>query len=158
MAELTDGDVAPAFTLPDRHGEPVSLSSFAPGRVIVYFFPAALTPGCTVEAVDFTTHLDEFTRRGMRVVGISPDPVAKLDAFTAKNDLTVTLLSDPTKQTIEAYGVWGTKTLYGKTVEGILRSTFLVDVAPDGVGTIRHAAYNVRAAGHVERLLKRLGA
>ncbi|MCL1840841.1 MAG: peroxiredoxin [Propionibacteriaceae bacterium] len=157
MVSLTPGETAPAFTLPDQHDTPVSLSSFGPGRVIVYFYPAALTPACTVEAVDFTTHLAEFTARGIRIVGISPDPVDTLAAFTAKNDLAITLLSDPQRQVIDAYGAWGTKTLYGKQVEGIIRSTFLVDVAVDGTATVEQAEYNVRATGHVERLLKHLG-
>ena len=157
MVELSRGDAAPAFILHNQFDAPVSLADFGPGRVIVYFYPAAMTPGCTVEAIDFTAHLDEFAQHGIRVVGISPDPVAKLAAFTTKNDLRVTLLADPDRTTIEAYGAWGTKMMYGKQVEGVIRSTFLVDVADDGTGVIDRAAYNVRATGHVERLLKQLG-
>jgi len=157
MAVLSPGDVAPAFTLTAQSAADVSLAGFAGARVIVYFYPAALTPGCTVEAIDFTTHLDELARAGVHVVGISPDPVEKLVRFTEVNRLRVTLLSDPTRAVLEAYGAWGTKVLYGKTVEGVIRSTFVVDVDADGVGTIAQAEYNVRAKGHVERLLRDLG-
>ena len=124
---------------------------------MVYFYPAALTPGCTIQAIDFTAHLDELAAAGIRVVGISPDPVAKLDRFTQKHHLRVTLLSDPTRTTLEAYGAWGEKMMYGKRVEGVIRSTFVVDVDAAGVGTIARADYNVRAKGHVDRLMDSLG-
>jgi peroxiredoxin Q/BCP len=156
MAELTRGDTAPAFTLDDQTGTPTSLASLGPGRVIVYFYPAALTPGCTIEAVDFSTHSADLSARGIRVVGISPDPVATLATFTAKNDLAITLLADPDRTAIRAYGAWGTRTLYGKKIEGVIRSTFLIGLDDAGLGTIAVADYNVRATGHVARLMKQL--
>ncbi|MCL2317231.1 MAG: peroxiredoxin [Actinomycetia bacterium] len=156
MAALSPGDQAPAFTLDDQTGSPVSLRDFAPGRVIVYFYPAALTPGCTTEAIDFSARLGDFARAGVRIVGISPDRVARLAEFTTKHDLRVTLLADPARTTIDAYGAWGTKVLYGKPVEGVIRSTVVVDVDSSGAGTVVWAEYNVRATGHVDRLMRQL--
>ncbi|EPH02475.1 hypothetical protein HMPREF1531_01782 [Propionibacterium sp. oral taxon 192 str. F0372] len=157
MTELATGDPAPAFTLHNADGKEVSLSDYAGKKVIVYFYPAALTPGCTTQAVDFSESKEAFDAEGIDVVGISPDPVAKLDKFRSKNALSVELLSDPDREVIKAYGAWGMRSLYGKQVEGLLRSTFLVEVDSSGVGTIALAQYRVRATGHVARLQKKLG-
>lgn len=157
MTTLAIGDAAPPFTLPDADGKLVSLSDFAPGKVVVYFFPAALTPGCTTQAVDFTANLGDFERAGMMVVGISPDPVSKLAQFKTTEHVTFPMLSDADKSVLKAYGAYGEKVLYGKTVMGVLRSTFVVDVDADGHGTVDVAQYNVRAAGHVSKLRKELG-
>jgi thioredoxin-dependent peroxiredoxin len=157
MTTLTVGDAAPPFTLPDADGNMVSLSDFAPGKVVVYFFPAALTPGCTTQAVDFTANLGDFERAGMMVVGISPDPVTKLAEFKTTEHVTFPMLSDADKSVLKAYGAYGEKVLYGKTIVGVLRSTFVVDVDPEGDGTVEVAQYNVRAAGHVNKLRQELG-
>ena len=157
MARLQTGDPAPAFTLPDADGASRSLAEFAGGRVIVYFYPAAMTPGCTTQAIDFTAHADEFGNAGYTVVGISPDSPAKLAAFRAKEDLDVVLLSDEDKAVMKAYGAFGTKMLYGKEIEGVLRSTFVVDVDAQGRGTVSEAQYNVKATGHVAKLRRDLG-
>ena len=157
MTTLQIGDVAPAFTLPNADGDEVSLADFAAGRVVVYFYPAALTPGCTTQAVDFTANLGDFEAAGLTVVGISPDSVDKLAQFRATEHVTFPLLSDADKSVLKAYGAFGEKTLYGKTVLGVLRSTFVVDVDEAGVGTIAVAQYNVRATGHVEKLKRDLG-
>lgn len=154
---LDKGAVAPAFTLTDADGNEVSLSDFAGRRVIVYFYPAAMTPGCTTQACDFTTHRTDLEDSGVAaVLGISPDKPEKLAKFRAKESLTVTLLSDPDRTTLEAYGAYGEKMNYGKKIMGVIRSTFLVDVDDKGVGTIAEPRYNVKATGHVERLLKEL--
>lgn len=157
MAKLQVGDRAPSFALPDADGTVVSLSDYAGRRVVVYFYPAALTPGCTTQAVDFTAAAAEFSSAGYDVLGISPDDPAKLQRFRAKEALTVTLLADPDRTVLEAYGAWGSKMLYGKEITGVIRSTFVVDVDAAGVGTIAVAQYNVKATGHVDRLRKQLG-
>ncbi|MFV0452843.1 MAG: peroxiredoxin [Propioniciclava sp.] len=157
MTRLTSGDTAPAFTLPNADGEEVSLADFAGGRIIVYFYPAALTPGCTTEAVDFTASLPDLAAAGYQVVGISPDPVERLDSFRTKEALRVTLLSDTERSALEAYGAWGTKMLYGKEITGVIRSTFVVSVDAEGTGTVDKAQYNVKATGHVARLRRDLG-
>lgn len=154
---LEVGDPAPAFSLPDADGRSVSLSDFAPGRVIVYFYPAALTPGCTTEAVDFTAALADLAGAGYQVVGISPDSPDKLKKFREKESLGFPLLADPERQALTAYGAFGTKVLYGKQIEGVIRSTFVVDVGADGRGTVALAQYNVKAAGHVDKLKRDLG-
>ena len=151
---LEKGDTAPAFTLPNDKGEQVSLADFAGQRVIVYFYPRANTPGCTTEACDFTEKLDEFSNAKVTVIGISPDPTEKLADFRAKHDLGVELLGDESKETHTAYGAFGEKKMYGKVTQGVIRSTFLVDVDADGVGTIAQCQYNVRASGHVGRILR----
>jgi thioredoxin-dependent peroxiredoxin len=151
---LEPGDPAPDFTLPDADGHEVSLSSFRGQRVIVYFYPAAMTPGCTKEACDFRDNLAELNGQGITVLGISPDPPAKLARFRDKEGLTFPLLSDPDHKVLEAYGAYGEKKLYGKTTVGVIRSTFVVD--PDG--TIARAMYGVKATGHVARLRADLGA
>jgi peroxiredoxin Q/BCP len=149
---LAPGDPAPDFTLPDADGTPVSLSSYRGRRVIVYFYPAAMTPGCTKEACDFRDHRGEFDDAGLAVLGISPDTPAKLAKFRAKEGLNFPLLSDPGREVLSAYGAFGEKTMYGKTMLGVIRSTFVIDAA----GKIEQAQYNVKATGHVERLRKDL--
>jgi thioredoxin-dependent peroxiredoxin len=150
---LQPGDVAPEFTLPDADGNPVSLSSFRGRRVVVYFYPAAMTPGCTKEAVDFSNSLDELDASGVAVLGVSPDEPAKLVKFRERDSLTFPLLSDPDTKVLQAYGAYGEKKLYGKTMVGVIRSTFIVDAD----GRIEKAFYNVKATGHVERILRELG-
>lgn len=150
---LAVGDPAPPFSLLDDAGEQVSLSDYAGRKVIVYFYPAAMTPGCTTQACDFSDSLESLTAKGYAVLGISPDPPAKLARFRAKDHLTITLLSDPDKQVLRAYGAFGEKKMYGKTVEGVLRSTFVIGED----GTVADAQYNVRATGHVAKLRTALG-
>ena len=157
MSQLAAGDTAPAFTLPDAQGREISLSDFAGRKVVVYFYPAAMTPGCTTEAVDFTAAREDFLEAGIDVVGISPDTQDAIAKFRDRKDLKVQLLSDPSRETIQAYGAWGERMLYGKPVTGVLRSTFLVEVADDGTATVELAQYNVRATGHVDRLKRDLG-
>jgi len=151
---LEPGDPAPDFTLPDADGHEVSLSSFRGQRVIVYFYPAAMTPGCTKEACDFRDNLAELNGQGITVLGISPDPPAKLARFRDKEGLTFPLLSDPDHAALEAYGAYGEKKLYGKTTVGVIRSTFVVDAG----GMIERAMYGVKATGHVARLRAELAA
>jgi thioredoxin-dependent peroxiredoxin len=153
-SRLQPGDLAPDFTLPDADGNPVSLSGFRGRRVIVYFYPAASTPGCTKEACDFRDNLAELNDAGVDVVGISPDKPAKLAAFRDAEGLTFPLLSDPDKQVLTAWGAFGEKQMYGKTVTGVIRSTFLIDAD----GQIEEALYNVKATGHVTKLRKDLKA
>jgi len=154
--QLQVGDQAPDFTLADADGHQVSLASFAPGRVIVYFYPAALTPGCTTQAVDFTAAMSDLHRAGYTVLGVSPDPVAKLAEFRAQEGISFPLLSDESKQVLNAYGAYGSKQLYGKEVQGVIRSTFVVDLDEAGRGTVSLAQYNVRATGHVDKLRRDL--
>ncbi|MGV0431403.1 thioredoxin-dependent thiol peroxidase [Corynebacterium sp. 20_84] len=149
---LNEGDKAPAFSLPNDKGDTVSLADYAGKRVIVYFYPKANTPGCTTEACDFTENLSEFEDASVSVVGISPDSPEKLAAFRADHDLTIELLSDESKEVMTAYGAFGAKKNYGKIVQGVIRSTFLVGAD----GTIESAQYNVKATGHVGRLLRDL--
>lgn len=149
MAKLEPGDQAPPFTLPDQDGAAVALADFAGKHVVVYFYPADDTPGCTKEACQFNDNLREFDRAGATIVGISPDGAEKHQRFRAKYELGLTLLSDPDHQVMAAYGAWGEKTLYGKRTTGVIRSTFLV--GPDG--TILRAWYNVRADGHAQKVL-----
>jgi peroxiredoxin Q/BCP len=150
---LQPGDVAPEFELPDADGNPVSLTSLRGRRVILYFYPAAMTPGCTRESVDFQAGLADFEAAGATVVGISPDAPPKLAKFREKEGLTFPLLSDPDADVLRAYGAYGEKKLYGRVVVGVIRSTFIID--PDG--KIEHAYYNVKATGHVDRLRRDLG-
>ncbi|MDR0959318.1 MAG: peroxiredoxin [Propionibacteriaceae bacterium] len=156
MTELQRGDAAPDFSLPDASGQTVTLSQFAPGKVILYFYPAAGTPGCTRESVEFTAAAPDFIAAGYQPVGISPDSVEKLAAFTAKESLDVPLLADPDRSVIEAYGVWGERMIWGKPVTGVRRSTFVIEVDADGHGTIVRALYNVKATGHVARVRREL--
>jgi thioredoxin-dependent peroxiredoxin len=154
---LTAGDPAPAFTLPDADGKQVSLSDYAGQRVIVYFYPAAMTPGCTTQAVDFTAAMDELSDAGLHVLGISPDEQSRLAQFREKESVAFPLLSDPGKTVLGAYGAYGEKLLYGKLIEGVIRSTFVVDVGRNGDGNVVIAQYNVKAAGHVDKLRRDLG-
>lgn len=157
VARLTHGSPAPDFTLPDQEGREVSLSDFKDQAVILYFYPAAMTPGCTTQAVDFSAALKEISDAGYQVLGCSPDPVDKLAKFTEKSDLGITLLSDPQREVLEQYAAFGTKKLYGKEIEGVIRSTFVIDMDAEGKGTVREAQYNVRATGHVAKLRRDLG-
>jgi peroxiredoxin Q/BCP len=152
-ARLQPGDTAPAFTLPDADGKPVSLADHLGRKVIVYFYPAALTPGCTKQACDFTDNLDVLAQAGYDVIGVSPDKPEKLAKFRERDGLTITLLSDPDKDVLTTWGAFGEKKLYGKVVEGVIRSTFVVDEQ----GTITLAQYNVKATGHVAKLRRDLG-
>jgi peroxiredoxin Q/BCP len=153
MTRLTAGDPAPDFTLPADDGRPVSLADSRGRRVIVYFYPAAMTPGCTTQACDFTDSLSSLQARGYDVLGISPDSPDRLARFRERDGLTIPLLSDADRSVMKAYGAFGEKKLYGKTVEGVIRSTFVID--EDGV--IELAQYNVRATGHVAKLRRDLG-
>ena len=152
-ARLSPGDPAPDFTLTDDTGAQVSLGALRGRKVIVYFYPAAMTPGCTKQACDFTDSLDSLRAQGFEVLGISPDQPEKLAKFRVRDGLTITLLSDPDKAVLAAYGAFGEKKLYGKTVQGVIRSTFVVDES----GAIEIAQYNVKATGHVAKLRKDLG-
>jgi len=157
VTRLDAGATAPAFTLPDADGRSVSLADYAGKRVIVYFYPAALTPGCTTQAVDFTAAINDLGAAGYDVIGISPDEQAKLAQFRERQSVAFPLLSDPAKEVLTAYGAFGEKLLYGKLVEGVIRSTFVVDVDAKGEGTVAVAQYNVRASGHVDKLKRELG-
>ncbi|HSO65068.1 MAG TPA: thioredoxin-dependent thiol peroxidase [Ornithinibacter sp.] len=150
---LEPGDTAPDFTLPDDTGSPVTMSGLRGGKVIVYFYPAAMTPGCTKQACDFSDSLESLKADGYTVLGISPDQPEKLARFREKEGLTITLLSDADRAVMHAWGAFGEKKLYGKTVEGVIRST--VVVAEDG--TVSHVFYNVKATGHVAKLRRDLG-
>lgn len=152
-SKLEPGDTAPAFTLPDADGNDVSLADYAGKKVIVYFYPAASTPGCTKQACDFRDSLESLTAAGYQVVGISPDAPAKLAKFTAKEELTFPLLADEDHAVAAAYGAWGEKKNYGRTYEGLIRSTVVVDEQ----GNVELAQYNVRATGHVAKLRRDLG-
>ena len=147
------GDPAPDFSLPSDTGETVRLSDLRGNRVIVYFYPAAMTPGCTKQACDFSDSIDRLKAEGYTVLGISPDKPEKLAKFRERDGLTITLLSDVDKDVLTAWGAFGEKKLYGKVVQGVIRSTFVVD--PEGA--IEYAAYNVKATGHVAKLRKDLG-
>jgi peroxiredoxin Q/BCP len=152
MTRLSPGDPAPDFTLTSDDESSVTLSDLRGRKVIVYFYPAAMTPGCTTEACDFTDSLSSLKGAGYEVLGISPDAPAKLAKFRARDSLTITLLSDADRSVMKAYGAFGEKKLYGKTVEGVIRSTFVVDEE----GRIEVAQYNVKATGHVAKLRRDL--
>ena len=149
---LAASDPAPDFTLPDADGKPVALTDYRGRRVVVYFYPAAATPGCTTQACDFRDSLTDLGDAGLEVLGISPDKPAKLAKFRDKEGLTFPLLSDEDRSVLTAWGAFGEKTMYGKTVTGVIRSTFVVDAE----GRIEVAQYNVRATGHVAKLRKDL--
>jgi len=153
MPRLEAGQAAPAFTLDDHTGTSVSLGDFHGRNLIIFFYPAAMTPGCTKEACDFRDSLVRLQQAGYDVVGISPDKPEKLARFVQKESLTYPLLSDPDRAVLEAYGAYGEKTLYGKKVTGVIRSTIVV--APDG--TVALPKYNIKATGHVASLSKALG-
>jgi peroxiredoxin Q/BCP len=149
---LNPGDVAPDFTLKNSAGADVSLSDYRGRNTIVYFYPAAATPGCTTQACDFRDSLSSLQSAGYEVLGVSPDPVGKLASFAEKEGLTFPLLSDETHAVAEAYAAWGEKKNYGRTYEGLIRSTVVVD--PDG--NVALAQYNIRATGHVAKLRRDL--
>lgn len=153
ITRLEAGETAPAFTLTDQDNNQVSLSDFAGKNVIVYFYPAAMTPGCTTEACDFRDNLNSLKSAGYQVIGVSKDTPAKLKEFQEHDGLNFPLLSDTDLAVHNAYGAWGEKSLYGKTVTGVLRSTFVV--SPEGKITL--PLYNVKATGHVASLRKKLG-
>ena len=149
---LQPGDEAPDFTLPDDRGGEVTLSQLRGGRVIVYFYPAAMTSGCTTQACDFSDSLDALQAAGVSVLGISPDPPDRLAEFRERDGLTITLLSDPDKQVLTRWGAFGEKSSYGKTVVGVIRSTLVVGAD----GRVEKAMYNVKATGHVAKLRREL--
>ena len=150
---LSTGDAAPDFTLTNDTGEEVTLADLRGRKVIVYFYPAAMTPGCTKQACDFSESLDSLKGAGFEVLGVSKDKPAKLAKFRERDQLTLTLLSDESLEAHRAYGAYGEKSLYGKTVQGVIRSTFVIDEA----GKIEVAQYNVKATGHVAKLRRDLG-
>ena len=150
---LAPGDPAPSFRLPDADGNEVSLDAFRGRKVVVYAYPAAMTPGCTTQACDFRDSLASLQAAGFDVVGLSPDKPAKLARFREAEGLTFPLLSDPDHRVLEAYGAWGEKQNYGRTYQGVIRSTFVVDES----GRIQLAQYNVKAKGHVAKLRRDLG-
>jgi len=149
---LSPGDTAPEFTLTDDTGAEVGLGDFLGRKVIVYFYPAAMTPGCTKQACDFTDSLDSLQAAGYEVLGISPDKPEKLAKFREKESLTIKLLSDPDRSVMKQYAAFGEKKLYGKVVEGVIRSTVVVDED----GKVFLAQYNVKATGHVAKLRRDL--
>ena len=150
---LSAGDTAPDFTLTSDAGDEVTLSDLRGRKVIVYFYPAAMTPGCTKQACDFSDSLDSLKGAGYEVLGVSKDKPAKLAKFRERDQLTLTLLSDESLEAHRAYGAYGEKKLYGKTVQGVIRSTFVIDET----GTVEVAQYNVKATGHVGKLRRDLG-
>ena len=150
---LAPGDMAPDFTLPTDDGSELTLSSLRGKKVVLYAYPAAMTPGCTTQACDFRDSLASLKGAGYQVVGISPDKPAKLAQFVERDAITFPLVSNPNKDILEAYGAYGEKQLYGKTVTGVIRSTFVIDED----GRIEHAFYNVKATGHVAKLRRDLG-
>jgi len=152
QVKLAVGEAAPDFALPDDKGNTVKLKDFRGRRVVVYFYPAALTPGCTKQACDFRDNLKALDRAGVDVVGISPDKPEKLAKFRKEHKLNFPLLSDPDRGVLTAYGAFGKKMMYGKEVTGVIRSTFVVD----GKGKLEHAAYGVKATGHVDKLRRDL--
>ena len=154
MTALVKGDAAPSFSLPDQDGAIVSLGDYAGRRVVVYFYPADDTPGCTTEACQFSDLVDEYAALDVEVLGISPDGGSKHQRFRAKYGLRIKLLSDPEYEVMALYGAYGPKTLYGRKSVGVIRSTFLVGED----GTIQRAWYNVRADGHAGKVLEALKA
>ena len=150
---LAAGDPAPDFSLADDRGGTVSLSDLRGRKAIVYVYPAAMTPGCTAQACDFSDNLESLSGQGYAVVGVSPDSPERLARFRDKEGLTITLLSDPDKEMLRAWGAFGEKKLYGKVVEGVIRSTVVLDEE----GVVTHAWYNVKASGHVAKIMRDLG-
>jgi peroxiredoxin Q/BCP len=153
MTRLSPGDPAPDFALSDADGKTVKLKDYRGRKVVVYFYPAAMTPGCTTQACDFRDSLDSLNAAGFTVLGISPDKPEKLAKFRDRDSVTFPLLSDSERSTLEAYGAFGEKTMYGKKVTGVIRSTFVVDEK----GKVEVAQYNVKATGHVAKLRRDLG-
>jgi peroxiredoxin Q/BCP len=152
-AKLEAGAPAPTFTLPDADGKPVSLTDYAGQKVILYFYPAASTPGCTTQACDFRDNLNSLKSAGYNVLGISKDDAEPLQKFRTEEGLNFPLLSDSNLEVHQLYGAYGEKSMYGKTVTGVLRSTFVID----GDGKVELPLYNVKATGHVESLRRKLG-
>lgn len=152
-ARLDVGATAPAFNLLDQNEKNVSLADFKGKKVILYFYPAAMTPGCTKQACDFSDRIDSLAKHGYVVLGVSKDAPAKLKKFEERDHITFPLLSDPDLTVHNAYGTYGEKMMYGKTVQGVIRSTFVIDEA----GKIELALYNVKATGHVASLEAKLG-
>ena len=152
LPRLSAGEKAPDFTLANHDGKKIKLSDYKGKKVIVYFFPAALTPGCTKEACDFNDNLGSLKSSGYEVIGVSPDPVSKMAKFQETHSLNFPLLADEDLVVHKKYGAYGTKSMYGKTYEGVLRSTFVVDEK----GKLEHALYNVKATGHVDMLRNKL--
>jgi peroxiredoxin Q/BCP len=152
QTKLAVGDTAPDFTLPDDTGKTVKLKDFRGRQVVVYFYPAALTPGCTKQACDFRDNLKALDRAGIDVVGISPDKPEKLANFRKEHKLNFPLLSDPDREVLTAYGAYGKKMMYGKEVTGVIRSTFVVDPK----GKLSYVGYGVKATGHVDKLKRDL--
>jgi peroxiredoxin Q/BCP len=150
---LAPGDAAPDFTLPTDNGDSLTLKDLRGRKVVLYSYPAAMTPGCTKQACDFRDSLGSLQAAGYEVVGISPDPPAKLAKFRERDAITFPLVSDQDKSVLKAYGAFGEKQLYGKTVTGVIRSTFVIDED----GTVERALYNVKATGHVAKLRRDLG-
>jgi peroxiredoxin Q/BCP len=150
---LSAGDVAPDFTLTSDTGDQVTLADLRGHKVILYFYPAAMTPGCTTQACDFTDSLESLRAAGYEVLGVSPDQPAKLATFRERDSLGFPLLSDPDRRVLAAYGAFGDKKLYGRTVQGVIRSTFVIDEE----GKVEVAHYNVKATGHVAKLRRELG-
>lgn len=153
VTRLEPGTPAPDFSLIDDTGNTVSLADLRGSKVVLYFYPAAMTPGCTTQACDFRDNLSSLQGAGYTVVGVSRDEPAKLAKFRERDGLTFTLLSDPDHAVHDAYAAWGEKMNYGKVIEGVIRSTFVIDEN----GVISHALYNVKATGHVARIRKTLG-
>lgn len=147
------GDKAPGFTLKNQDEKEVSLASFAGQKVVVYFYPAAATPGCTTQACEIRDNINSLKSAGYTVLGISPDQPGKLKKFKDKESLNFDLLSDPDNAVQQAYGAYGEKSMYGKTYMGTIRSTFVVDES----GKLSHVFYNVKAKGHIEMLRNELG-
>jgi len=152
MPRLETGNKAPTFSLPDQDGKKVALKDFKGAPVVVYFYPADDTPGCTKEACQFNENLTTFNRAGVKVLGISPDGAIKHQRFKEKYGLKFPLLSDPEHGVMESYGAWGEKTMYGKKSTGVIRSTFLIDAK----GAVQRAWYNVRADGHAAKVLEEI--
>jgi thioredoxin-dependent peroxiredoxin len=150
---LAVGDTAPDFTLSNDRGAEVTLSKLRGGKVVIYFYPAAMTPGCTKQACDFSDNIASLRGAGYEVIGISPDSPQKLAKFRERDQLTIELLSDADKEVMSQYGAFGEKKMYGKTVQGVIRSTLVLDEQ----GVVTHAQYNVRATGHVAKLRRDLG-
>ncbi len=151
--KLTAGDRAPGFSLADKDGNSVTLSDLAGQKVILYFYPAASTPGCTTQACDFRDNMASLQAAGYTVLGVSKDKGVALQKFAEEENLSFPLLSDPDLEVHNAYGTYGEKSMYGKTVMGVIRSTFVIDEQ----GTLTHALYNVKATGHVKGLREKLG-
>lgn len=152
QGKLEAGDLAPEFSLPDQNGHLFDSAGLRGKKTILYFFPAAGSPGCTKEAADFQEHIAEFTSRGFSIIGVSPDPVEKLKEFEESHELTFNLLSDENFEVHKKYGAFGEKSIFGKLYRGVLRSTFIID----GQGRIAEAIYNVKATGHTQMLLKKI--